>query len=168
MKQFIISRCRQTWGTEYSVADYETKEAVLHAIHNQGWKNKSDAYGVDGALIFSMKCRDLFGMTCDVINADGNVVGVLDRENWLSPLLQVADARSGQKAQVIKISPSLYEEFRLILGQETVCLFRKAGSFSSPLTCCCLDDSQVSLNLMLSVGMLLLGQGPADAGGGTG
>ena len=164
MKQFIISRHRKTWSTEYKVNEFDTKEVVLRAIHHGGLKDRIDAHGADGAVLFSIKCRDLFGLTYHVVEVEGNIIGVLDRE-WSPPLLRIVDSRSEKTAYTVKVSPSLYEEFSLDLDGQAICLFRKASSFSDPLICCCLDDSLVSSNLMLAAGILILGQGPATIAG---
>ena len=121
-------------GIEYSVTDFETKEIVLRALHNGDFKNKINAYGPDGKLMLAVKCRSLFGLTYDVVEAENRVIGVLDR-NWLPGLLRVTDTRSEQTAQVVKMSASLYEEHSLDLNGQAVCLFRKADCFSSSLIC---------------------------------
>ncbi len=170
MKQFVFSQHRRCWGVgyRYHISIFETKEIILRAVPRGVWRNRIAVDTADEKPSFTIDCCDMFGLAYFITKAGGRVVGQIQRTSWLSPLIRVSDTGTGQTARTARVSPSLYEEFSLDLDGQAICLFRKAGNFSTPLICCCLDDSRICMDLMLSAGILLLGQGPADGGGGSG
>ncbi|MGI4789767.1 MAG: hypothetical protein ACRYFS_13065, partial [Janthinobacterium lividum] len=156
----------------YYIKDAMTEKTLFGAVRSQSWKSRISVFKVQdnsNCPAFSIQARDILSWTYKIVDNENQTIGLLDRANCFSPFWQAEDTQSGLIAQTISVLPSLGKEYSLNLDGQAICLFRKDGSFYNPVIQLeCLNASQININLMLSIGILLLNPGSSDGAAGAG
>ena len=162
MNKIIIAKKTRVWRPiEYYIKDVTTKEIILYAVHNWGWKGGIDVCQIVGktkAKRFSIKASNLFTFTYNITNLENKVIGTLVLENWSSQSWQVTDNESGAKAYITTAHSSIDEKYRLTLRGQDICVFTEGEFSNSSLYLHCMDDAKLNINLIFSVGIILLAQ----------
>jgi hypothetical protein len=175
LRQFAIARRRRTWApVEFCVSEVgngaHTGRAAYHAVCKPSWKPQIDvqaAEGGDGTVLFSIRSRDIFARTHDVVDAGGGLIGVLSLGGADSQP-RVTDVRQDVMAQLVGSALLLCQGHELTPCSPIVCELRGLGSpFDQHIGLSVCDASALDLSLMLSLGIVLAQQGSGSGGDGA-
>ena len=167
MPELVVSQKIFAWNT-VEMRNISTGEIVFCAESKGFWLPGFLVYSKKNGireLAFTVKCRSIFPVSYQVLDADGQDIGMLTLEHWLAPIWRINDVLHNSISHTVRTRFFPSGEYEVHSGERLLCSFRQATNLwitkialSYPRE----EDSPVSEPLILTLAILLLR--PANGG----